>query len=814
MPVQENESFEPSELPELPGHRYRFDDFLLDPASHTLRQGDRVVPITLKAFDTLLYLVRHAGRTVAKESLMRAVWNGASVEENNLNQAISAARKALGDVNTPRRYILTVSGRGYRFLPQVVSEPLLGAAAVLQRDGALASQVATESNATSSRARAQTLTQAEAEAEQPAQTQRSWSWPGLLLAAVSVCGGLIVTMWWGWGLGAIHPDVANARGATMPEPSRAVPITSEPGDEDWPSFSSDETRLAFSRGDAERDEAHIAVKNLATGAVTRLTTVEGGNDVAPVWSPDGRFIAFMRSVREPAPVTQICLVEASGGTPRVLHEQPAGAPAGLAWWNAGNALIFSARATSQGPFHLAALDIATQRVRALTTPLPAPHVSAPGDSQPAISQDGRLLAFVRETDDGMHLVVFDLLTMGPERRLLGESRRIEGVTWRPDGKSLIVAAPRVGTITALYRVAIDDGAFVRIANVDDIARRPVVIGGAGRAGRLAFSVEQLDTNIYRVDLRDGGSGASPRRIIGSSRLDDAPHISPDGTRIAFESSRSGIVEIWEAEADGANPRQVTFLKGRAGRPRWSPDGRLLAFAARARGEFRPDIWVIDARGGQPRRISADPAHDTTPIWSADGTAIYFMSDRSGQSEIWRAPLLGGPATRVTNGGGMRAQESPNGETLYFSTDTPEISSTDTPEISARPRETSARRVPTPTPTPTQVVFRFPPDAHWGGEWDITARGLYYLNDRAAAGATIDFLPFRSPGAIAVSRAGAGSASGSAWLGAGGRTPSHIASFTAQPSRGVSFSIAPDESWLVFSQEDYRNQDIMLLDTVP
>ena len=81
------------------------------------------MPLNSKAFDTLLLLVSNAGETVAKETLLEAVWPGVAVEENNLNQAVSALRKALGDTASPRRFIITVPNRGYRFVRPVTIAP-------------------------------------------------------------------------------------------------------------------------------------------------------------------------------------------------------------------------------------------------------------------------------------------------------------------------------------------------------------------------------------------------------------------------------------------------------------------------------------------------------------------------------------------------------------------------------------------------------------------------------------------------------------------------------------------------------------------
>jgi TolB-like protein/DNA-binding winged helix-turn-helix (wHTH) protein/Flp pilus assembly protein TadD len=99
---------------------YRFESYRLDLQTRELREGNGpVLPLTAKAFDTLCYLVAQRDRVVGKDELLAAVWPGRVVEENNLTQAIAALRRALGTSAGEHRYIVTVPGRGYRFIADV-----------------------------------------------------------------------------------------------------------------------------------------------------------------------------------------------------------------------------------------------------------------------------------------------------------------------------------------------------------------------------------------------------------------------------------------------------------------------------------------------------------------------------------------------------------------------------------------------------------------------------------------------------------------------------------------------------------------------
>ena len=99
---------------------YRFDGFHVDTLARVLHGGDGVpVALTAKAFDVLRYLLEHRDRLVGKDELLDAIWAGRVVEENSLTRAVSALRHALGVGAGDHRYIVTVPGRGYRFVAEV-----------------------------------------------------------------------------------------------------------------------------------------------------------------------------------------------------------------------------------------------------------------------------------------------------------------------------------------------------------------------------------------------------------------------------------------------------------------------------------------------------------------------------------------------------------------------------------------------------------------------------------------------------------------------------------------------------------------------
>src|SRR6202162_3058495 len=118
-------------MSEETNHFYEFGPFRVDAARHLPLRDGQPVPLTSKAFETLLVLIQHGEQMVSKDELMKQLWPDTFVEESNLTQHISMLRKALGESPQDHRYIVTMPGRGYR-LAQKVREVSDGGDLVVQ----------------------------------------------------------------------------------------------------------------------------------------------------------------------------------------------------------------------------------------------------------------------------------------------------------------------------------------------------------------------------------------------------------------------------------------------------------------------------------------------------------------------------------------------------------------------------------------------------------------------------------------------------------------------------------------------------------
>jgi Tol biopolymer transport system component len=222
-----------------------------------------------------------------------------------------------------------------------------------------------------------------------------------------------------------------------------------------------------------------------------------------------------------------------------------------------------------------------------------------------------------------------------------------------------------GLASQLWRVPADgDGPPERIEASRVGAFAPAAVPARNR---LVFAQDRTDFDILRFVAPDVETP-----VVASSFVDYGPAFSPDGRRIAFESSRSGEAEeIWLADPDGSNVVQLTGgpvdWRGEPrwrGSPVWSPDGSRILFSSRGDGST-PDLWTVDVDGGALRRLTNDPTHDGMAAWSPDGRWVYYRQDRADGRDIVRIPATGGTPERITRHGSLYHVLSADGTTLFY-----------------------------------------------------------------------------------------------------------------------------------------------------
>ena len=173
-------------------------------------------------------------------------------------------------------------------------------------------------------------------------------------------------------------------------------------------------------------------------------------------------------------------------------------------------------------------------------------------------------------------------------------------------------------------------------------------------------------SLAAVAPSSGWAQGAPVKLTNNTQSDSGPVWSPDGTKIAFVSERTGDEEIYAMNADGTNPVQLTRRGVHDfGPARWSPDGTKIVFMSSPTGEN--EIYVVNADGTNLVRLTQNDDPDGSPAWSPDGTKIVFVSHRDGDDEIYVVNADGTNLVRLTQnaGAGGSPAWSPDGTKIVF-----------------------------------------------------------------------------------------------------------------------------------------------------
>ena len=397
----------------------------------------------------------------------------------------------------------------------------------------------------------------------------------------------------------------------------------------------------------------IYVKAVGTEALRRLTDTPGV-ETSPAWSPDGHSIAFVRDGQGVFTMSQL------GGAER----QVSASGTHVAWAGDSKSVLIRDRERDTGPFGIHQVFLDTLERRRLTQ---APV--AAGDWRFEVSPDGKTLAFIRYEKPGIADLYVVPMGGGEPRRLSNWNAVLTGLAWTPDGREIVysVDEPAAGRLWRIDANSASPGRGSPIADIPAAAANPSISRPMpGQPARLAFQTISQDVDLHMMGLQAHlvNDTIESTPFVNSTRIEGSARFSPDGSRVAFMSHRSGGPEMWVAGRDGNGLQQITSL----GAPglmvgAWSPDGARIAFEAAIAGNT--DVYLVGTDGGHLRRLTAEPSFDGIPWWSGDGEWIYSASTRAGATpDIWRVSPDGGRPTRLTLTGGFEPRESPDGRDLF------------------------------------------------------------------------------------------------------------------------------------------------------
>jgi Tol biopolymer transport system component/DNA-binding winged helix-turn-helix (wHTH) protein len=559
---------------------FRIAGRLIDPSLNRVTAADgTTVQVEPKVMSVLVALAERPGEVVTRDQLMSSVWSGVFVSDDALHRTIREIRRLFGDDAERPRIVETIRKRGYRLIASIETE------AKEDRSG-----------------------------NRPEAGSRASLFVGAMVVLVAMAAATRFTL-------------STETGRARPLGVAFGPFTSDPGNEVQPALSGTGKLAYVARGGDGR--AHIFMKSSREAAAVQITRGPG-SEHAPAWSPDENALAFVRMDDSGC---HIVVADVRGEHDRVVTPCLSREEFKMSWSpDAAVLAITAGDGRLSSPSHIELLTVASGRRRPVTTPEPG----MAGDYEPAFSPDGKSIAFVRVlSGSATSLCVTRLDHNGEVVSLTDFDADVLGVDWDPSGRYLIFSSDRAGAIS-IWRIDVDV-AYTRppARDGDETFVEPELLAGGGnklkhpsvarRSGAIAYEDWQYEINLRERSTSAAGDGDTLGSPISptADRWNFHPQISPDGKRIAFQSTRSGTYELWVGNRDGSGARQLTRSQQYKSMARWSPDSRQLVFASRSRSGAK-ELRIVDADTGDSRVVGGDgrPIDFIAPNWSHDGTVIH------------------------------------------------------------------------------------------------------------------------------------------------------------------------------------------------
>ena len=638
----------------------------MHPTLNRLSRGAEEVRVEPKVMQVLEVLAETPNQVVSRDALVARVWPGVFVTDDVLHRAIRELRRVFGDETANPAYVETIRKRGYRLI-----------ALVRRPEAATITPITLSMQGKPTRTLRATLTIA-----------------AVSLAIAAVLGAVVYAL-------ALRPSADDA----APAPVRFVAMTSGPLNETDPALSPDGNRLAFAmRPDPSDDGPADLYMTDGPGKAPVRITDHAADDRYPSWSADATALAFVRINGRTCDVMVMTLADRRERriTSCGNFEEPR-----LSWSRDGEWLVES---FAPGPDPVRGWRIARISTRnGVREELTLPSPGTLGDYNPTVSPDGSRIAFIR----GINGATSDLYTIpiggGTPSRVTWDNQDLVGVDWSADSRSLVYASDRAGGYT-IWQAGLDGTAPQLVVGGAAKLKHPSV---ARTSGRVTYESWFYEINLWEtpiVDRLDLEADLTPtlRPVVQTSdQWNHSPDLSPDGSRVAFISTRSGGAELWVADRNGANARQMTtFGRAYLRPPRWSPDGSRILVSASVNG--RLDLYVVDAATATLTRLTDDDDDEIAPSWAHDGNAVMFGARRAGTWQVMRLTLADRSRQQLTIDGGYAAQPSPDGTRIFFTR-------LERPGVWVMPAAGGEGRLLVPGVRAAETA-----------NWRATATGIYYI----------------------------------------------------------------------------------------
>ncbi|MGA1367864.1 MAG: winged helix-turn-helix domain-containing protein [Blastocatellia bacterium] len=622
---------------------YEFGDFRVDPEKQQLtRQGEQI-QIRPRHFEVLLFLLENRGQVVTREAILDQVWTGLAIEDSNLSQAIHSLRHVIDNPGQKESWILTIPKRGYLFLLEISRE-----------DSALLPE------RSPSRTEVETVPTKES---LPPDDSRSWAifrlGRGMRIGLVSLILALSTVI----SLFLIFRSSV-----------RSLKILSHysiPSEQLDPEFSPDGQFLAFSGQGEMGGNEDIYLKSVNQDQRVRLTTHPDA-DRNPVWSPDGRRVAFLRWSNEDRKTARVIVVDPVSG----LEEEVGRSRGALGWMPDGRRLIVNDLEQGGGVVKgepkstvLFLLPLNSPERRPLTQ-LTKSVTPGTVDTMPRAALYRETVAFLR-TSGGPRGEIYLLdLPTGRITQATQEDGAISFFRWGLREGGFYLVSTRTG-VPRLWHFGLPGQVSTIYGNtgpsrlVDQMPYQLHQFTILPEPPLLAYARHIRDEQVRLIRLTGQRVVSSSQGcLLPGAKGDEPPQFSPNGDRVAYLSTQSGKEGIWIADSDCTHQAKlIDFNSTRIGHLRWSPDGSRLVYEGYVGNQT--EIWTIGVDGAVPLRLTVNNLEERDPSWSRDGRSIYYVALVDGQETIRRLPAGGGTSVLVLSSGGREPVESADGRSLRF-----------------------------------------------------------------------------------------------------------------------------------------------------
>lgn len=619
---------------------FYFAEFEIDAVKRLLLKDGQPVALNPKTFDLLLTLVEDRGAVVHKNDLLDRVWANQFVEENNLTVHISALRKALGEKRGEHQFIVTVPGKGYKFVGEFSDRQ---PEEIIVENHSLSKIIIEETGETK-------------EAFQPGEispTTRKSSGKIFIFSAIAVSAVFLsaIITWRQFAPTApLQQQPGNAKQTKLARLTANGKVTAA-------TVSPDGKYVVFAQKEAGGQS--VWLRQIETGSQTRVVEPKSVDYLGVTVSPDGNFIyctVFIENLADPA----VWRIPFLGGAARQL---PFYTGIAVSFSPDGKRIAFNqSRSNTIKETHLNVADADGSNFQVLARLHNAERSFVNyGSNAVAWSPDGALVAAIVEENgkSGATVTAFDAET-GAEVFLT--EKRWEGanhLTWTSDGEHLAVVARDGESFgNQIWLVSRKTGEARQITN--DLSGYGFLAAAKNASG--LFAVQQnVSSTLYVADFDSQTNALSPNAILTeTSPLDNVIWAKDD--KILYSSRATGESEIWRVETNGANRAQLTAgARVRFGMS-LSHDGRTIVFNS-SDEDGNLSLWAADTDGKNLRQITGG-TEDVHPSFAAANHIVFQRGLNNKTLSVWRTAPNETPVelTRVNS---HHPHVSPDGKRVAY-----------------------------------------------------------------------------------------------------------------------------------------------------